>query len=187
MIDMGETINGKEIGYPYSHKRIWRACIDCGRQRWVREQRGKPRNPRCHSCANKLRHIRAKGLDANHWKGGRNKIRTGYIEILVLPDDFFYPMAQKSRRYVLEHRLVMAKYLNRCLLPWETVHHKNGIKDDNRIENLELLPKQGKHNTFLNKEVKRQTNLIKQLEARVTLLEAENVELRCSMSTLVPT
>jgi len=76
-----------------------------------------------------------------NWKGGR-RIDKGYIAVLLYPDDFFYPMTNNG--YVLEHRLVMARYLGRCLQPWEKVHHKGiryaGIENklDNLIDNLEL-------------------------------------------------
>jgi len=128
------------------HRRVWHACIDCGKQRWTNLVKGQqPKSQRCLSCW----HLTHKGKEHPAWKGGRHVLPEGYIRVSLEADDPFSPMAAGITHYVLEHRLVMAKHLNRCLLPGEIVHHLNGIKDDNRIENLELTPSPGIHSKSL--------------------------------------
>lgn len=72
---------------------------------------------------------------------GRNRFvdEKGYVLVRLTKDDpYYYPMAD-NRGYVYEHRLVMARHLERYLEDWEEVHHKNGNTTDNRIDNLKLI------------------------------------------------
>ena len=170
MPQIGEVKYGNEIGKGKDNRRyIFKPCVKCGKPRWETKYQSEQKTYTglCLSC-----HVR--NTNANYqpprgerswaWKGGRITDHYGYIKLKIDPDDFFYQMATK-KGYVREHRLVMAKHLGRNLHSWEIIHHLNGIKDDNRIENLKLCSTDG-HNaaTYLHEEIKRLKKRIKELE-----------------------
>lgn len=73
----------------------------------------------------------------SNWRTGKVIDAAGYVRVIPPPE--FASMAHKTGpQRVLEHRLVMAQYLGRPLTPFEQVHHINGERTDNRIENLQL-------------------------------------------------
>lgn len=71
---------------------------------------------------------------------GVYKTTDNYVKVRALN----HPFADSAGN-VMQHRLVVEAALGRYLQPEETVHHKNGIKNDNRLENLELLESRYAH------------------------------------------
>jgi hypothetical protein len=85
----------------------------------------------CRSCLHT-------GPTSTTWKGGR-VLKQGYVHIKIYPEHPLYQAMATATGYIPEHRLIMAEHIGRPLKRTEVVHHKNGIKTDNRIENLELF------------------------------------------------
>jgi hypothetical protein len=81
---------------------------------------------------------RSSGKDHYRWKGGISR-KEGYI-LIKRPNHH----GANSRGYIFEHRLVYEEFHKCSLLNWTIIHHKNGILDDNRPENLEPMT-QNKH------------------------------------------
>ena len=174
MSKLGEIKKGKELEKKELYKKfVFVECPICHNKRWSRDipfHRHRYPYIRCWACLTK------EGPTHAIWKGGRYFIR-GYYRIRLFKDDPYFLMAD-TNKYVFEHRYIMARHLGRILEGWELVHHKNGDKGDNRIENLELISHLQNISASVRDTIAQQTTRIKLLEARVTLLEAENIALK---------
>ncbi len=121
-----------------------RTCKECGRH-FIPSSRhlrcpacrardhcscGNPKQAKSATCGS----CRTVAGEANgNWKGGRTRLKAGYVMVRA-PG---HPRAVGSY-YVCEHILVAESLLGRYLVAGESVHHINGVRDDNRPENLEL-------------------------------------------------
>jgi hypothetical protein len=97
-------------------------CPDCGRSK-------RKASKVCKDCN--------RGSNHSQWRGGRIVNGAGYVLLTGYVD---HPNAM-GRGQILEHVLVMSEQLGRPLYENEQVHHKNGVRADNRPENLELWAK----------------------------------------------
>jgi hypothetical protein len=165
---IGDTTTSQSLGYSDRGIRYYTACPKCGKARWVRKT---DIETVCIKCAHK-----AIGEEHHNYSGGR-KVKRGYVSVKIEKDDPMYPMSRNG--WVLEHRLVIARNIGRILKNDEVVHHINGIKTDNRLENLQLM-KNSKHNSHMvNNDLKEK---VRALENKVLLLEVEVVRLKKEMS-----
>jgi ribosomal protein L32 len=122
------------------------------------------------------------GAENNRWNETKKTKTKSGIRVYVTSDHPFLPMAHKCAKNghaILEHRLIMATHLGRCLESWEVVHHIDGDNCNNSLDNLVLLPNQAMHTAYTLLQV-----AMRNLEARVTLLEAENTLLKLQLESL---
>ena len=143
-----------------SHTRVIRVCKSCSKDFSVPQCRAnrKGRGETASFCSKKCHYEYGSPLR----KSGSEKIKSadGYVFVYA-PEGHpsLNPNSKGIKRYrIREHVLVMEKSIGRYLLPGENVHHKNGIKDDNRIENLELWKRTqpaGQRVSDLRKEIER--------------------------------
>lgn len=149
-------------------RRVDAVCKQCGKSFWVhpcRIKSGKYTGKFCsRACtydywrAHPEEHPAAAHLFQAH-PSTETLDPQGYIHVYV-----------PGRGRIRQHRLVMEKSLGRELQPWETVHHKNGDRSDNRLDNLELW--RGKQPSG-TRSADALWSRLESLEARVLALESQ--------------
>lgn len=118
-----------------------RRCKPCSTKRQRDARNFKPDLWEIQKFKNMISRRKREGIDISlprltpkRWKGAGYIDKKGYRIISRCG----HPFVTTSDVSIREHVFIMSEFLDRKLLKDETVHHKNGIKDDNRIENLEL-------------------------------------------------
>lgn len=108
----------------------WLCRCSCGNTRTVQGGHLRDKHVQSCGCLHKENCRNAVGQHARNWKGGRHIDGDGYVRVTIAP---------RTRKP--EHILIVETRLGRRLLSDELVHHKNGIRSDNRDDNLELRVK----------------------------------------------
>lgn len=140
-------IGGKYVRYEMQR---FHPCLDCGGP-------CNRKSTRCHKCANKERGLRLRGEIHPTWKGGRTKHADGYVELRI------------DGQKVLEHRYVWEQ-AHGPIPSHIHIHHANGDKADNRLENLVATDARGHRHR--QRMVEPYAEQVKRLEARIRELEA---------------
>jgi HNH endonuclease len=96
------------------------------------------------------RKAQARKLGHANYKGTKWITAHGYLGLTPALDDGIGRAMHKLGGQVLEHRLVMAHHLGRPLERGEVVHHINGIRTDNRLENLKLFGSDVEHKRYIH-------------------------------------
>lgn len=133
----------RKCGWEGKRKDEGKPCVECGTiipAIWSDRPGSTPRisNRRNRFCStecrskSKIRDL-AKHRPFEDRTETRREMRGGYIYLRIPRTETEPP------REGFEHRIVMERHIGRSLHPEETVHHKNGQRDDNRAENLELF------------------------------------------------
>lgn len=154
-----ELVDGYEVvRKPYHYRgRIWSRLYIKAKCEVCKKDMLKPKHDflvrKNHFCSNKCHGIGNSAEKNSNWTGGRKYKASGHV-LVYAPDN---PYNYKG--FVPEHRLVVEKDIGRYLTKKELVHHINGIKDDNRIDNLVIVTKE-QHNLLHGRGIDK---LIKEL------------------------
>lgn len=127
----GKLVVIERAGVNEKRYATWRVRCDCGNEKVIAGKnltQGDTTSCGCHKRALLIERLTTQAPEKHSaWKGGRKIDPDGYVHIYV-----------GKHQYVREHVKVMEEHLGRPLYEDESVHHKNGIRHDNRLENLEL-------------------------------------------------
>lgn len=139
-----QTISNQMKKHAIPRRTLSEACGGKRHPMYGRRGKNNPNFGHKHSAKARRKMSKAmRGKKNPAWNGGQTYNPQGYI-LLKRPD---HPHAN-NQGYMREHRLVIEEHLGRYLHPEEVIHHINGVRDDNRKENLMLFRSESEHQAF---------------------------------------